>query len=203
MENQGHFFTRIFSYFYVEAMLQTSRLQAAQSCTSYIPPFSSHPFSCPPGFGLLIIVFPAHPCSSLFYPHILLRFSMRIHTTLTPVPALFYISPIFIVPAVLYFCNNKHQAVVPKRLGAVAQRLERATDDCVVAGSNPTEAAWKLFCQFPLPDFPSVFRRDTKTRGSLLSGVYPRGSKISHTGGKCVTCHIVPGPKCRHDADQK
>ena len=31
-------------------------------------------------------------------------------------------------------------------------------------------------------------------RWSLLSGVYARGSKISHTGGKCVTCrglHIL------------
>ena len=29
---------------------------------------------------------------------------------------------------------------------------------------------------------------ETKTRWSLLSGVYARGSKISHTGGDCVTC---------------
>ena len=116
MENQSHFFARIFSYFYVEAMLQTSRLQAAQSCTSYIPPFSSHPFSCPPGFGfssLSSLHIRLHRC----FTHIFFfLFSLRIHTTLTPVPALFYISPIFIVPAVLYFCNNKHQAVVPKRL---------------------------------------------------------------------------------------
>ena len=27
-----------------------------------------------------------------------------------------------------------------------------------------------------------------KSRWSLLSGVYARGSKRSHTGGKCVTC---------------
>ena len=32
------------------------------------------------------------------------------------------------------------------------------------------------------------FGRDTKSRWALLSGVYVRGSKISHTGGKCVTC---------------
>ena len=32
------------------------------------------------------------------------------------------------------------------------------------------------------------FGRDTKSRWSLLSGVYGRGSKRSHTGGKCVTC---------------
>ena len=33
------------------------------------------------------------------------------------------------------------------------------------------------------------FGWDTKGRWSLLSGVYARGSKRSHTGGKCVTCH--------------
>ena len=32
----------------------------------------------------------------------------------------------------------------------MAQWLERATDNRVVAGSNPTETAWKLW-QFPLP----------------------------------------------------
>ena len=35
---------------------------------------------------------------------------------------------------------------------------------------------------------PVSFGRDTKSRWSLLSGVYARGSKRSHTGGKCVTC---------------
>ena len=33
---------------------------------------------------------------------------------------------------------------------------------------------------------PVSFGRDTKSRWSLLSGVYARGSKRSHTGGKCV-----------------
>ena len=42
--------------------------------------------------------------------------------------------------------------------GAVAQWLERATDNRVVAGSNPAEADWKLWWQFPLPHFASVFR---------------------------------------------
>ena len=32
------------------------------------------------------------------------------------------------------------------------------------------------------------FRRKTKSHRSLLSGVYARGSKISHTWDKCVTC---------------
>ena len=60
----------------------------------------------------------------------------------------------------------------------MAQWLERATDNRVVAGSNPAEAVWKLW-QFPLPHFASV-GRDTNSRWSLLSGVYARGSKISH-----------------------
>ena len=38
------------------------------------------------------------------------------------------------------------------------------------------------------PHLPVSFERDTKSRWSLLSGVYARGSKRSHTGGKCVTC---------------
>ncbi len=41
--------------------------------------------------------------------------------------------------------------------GAVAQWLERATDNRVVAGSNPAEAVWKLW-QFPLPHFASKCR---------------------------------------------
>ena len=40
--------------------------------------------------------------------------------------------------------------------GVVAQWLERATDNRVVAGSNPTGAAWKLW-QFPLPHVATVF----------------------------------------------
>ena len=35
---------------------------------------------------------------------------------------------------------------------------------------------------------PVSFGRDTKSWWSLLSGVYARGSKRPHTGGKCVTC---------------
>ena len=34
---------------------------------------------------------------------------------------------------------------------------------------------------------PVSFGRDTNSRWSLLSGAYARGSKISHTGAKCVT----------------
>ena len=38
------------------------------------------------------------------------------------------------------------------------------------------------------PALTLYFGGDTKGRRSLLSGVYARGSKRSHTGGKCVTC---------------
>ena len=56
---------------------------------------------------------------------------------------------------VLYFTRRQ----TPVRMwGAVAQWLERATDNRVIAGSNPTEAFWKLW-QFPLPHFASVFRK--------------------------------------------
>ena len=43
--------------------------------------------------------------------------------------------------------------------------------------------------KFVYPRLPVSFRCDTNSCWSLLSGVYARGSKISHTGGKCVTCH--------------
>ena len=38
------------------------------------------------------------------------------------------------------------------------------------------------------PALPVSFGGDTKSRRSLLSGVYARGSKRPCTGGKCVTC---------------
>ena len=63
-------------------------------------------------------------------------------------------------------------------------------------GGPGFESCWRYFAselwQFHLsqrPTLPASFVGDTKSRRSLLSGVYARGSKISHTGGKCVTCH--------------
>ena len=41
---------------------------------------------------------------------------------------------------------------------------------------------------FVHPTLPVSFGTDTKSSWSLLPGVYARGSKRSHTGGKCVTC---------------
>ena len=48
--------------------------------------------------------------------------------------------------------------ITTKMCGVVAQWLERVTDNRVVTGSNPTEAAWKLL-QFPLPHLASVFQK--------------------------------------------
>ena len=43
------------------------------------------------------------------------------------------------------------------------------------------------FRQFRSPQICLSFGRDTKSQWSLLCGVYPRGSRRSHTC-KCVTC---------------
>ena len=51
-------------------------------------------------------------------------------------------------------------------------------------GSIPPAAVSKLSFT---PHLCVFIGRDTKRRWSLLSGVYARGSKRSHTGGKCVT----------------
>ena len=46
---------------------------------------------------------------------------------------------------------------------------------------------------FVHPTLPVSFERDNKSHWSLLPGVYVRGSKISHTGGKCITCRGLKG----------
>ena len=58
------------------------------------------------------------------------------------------------------------------------------------------EGSWVRILVEPLRNFgnsvystlPEYFRGKTESRRSLLSGVYARGSKISHTGDECVTC---------------
>ena len=54
---------------------------------------------------------------------------------------------------------------------------------------------FRNFGNFLYLTLPVSFGRDTKSRRSLLSSVYARGSKIYHTGGKCVTCRglDIPG----------
>ena len=55
-------------------------------------------------------------------------------------------------------------------------------------GSIPTATVLKLR-QFRSPHICLCLSEETlKSRWSLLAGVYARGSKRSHTGGKCVTC---------------
>ena len=61
--------------------------------------------------------------------------------------------------------------------------VERRTVNRGDGGSIPPTAVSKQF-----PHLPVSFGRESKSRWSLLSGVYARGSKRSHTGGKCVTC---------------
>ena len=56
---------------------------------------------------------------------------------------------------------DKDKCICHRKWGAVAKWLERATDDRVVAGSNPTEITWKLW-KFPLPNFASAFRKRHK-----------------------------------------
>ena len=67
--------------------------------------------------------------------------------------------------------------------------VERRTINRGDGGSfNPTCRRFETLTISFTPHLPVSFGRDTKSRWSLLSGVYARGSKISHTGGKCVTC---------------
>ena len=59
--------------------------------------------------------------------------------------------------------------------------LDRWIDDRVVLGSNPAAAtSLRNFGNSVYPALPVSFGGDTKSRRSLLSGVYARGSKISH-----------------------
>ena len=60
--------------------------------------------------------------------------------------------------------------------------LERWTGDRTVQGSNSTAENFSLrnFGNSVYPALPVSFGGDTKSRRSLLSGVYARGSKRSH-----------------------
>ena len=68
--------------------------------------------------------------------------------------------------------------------------LERWTGDRTVRGSNPTAKNFSLrnFGNSVYPALPVSFGGDTKSRRSLLSGVYARGSKKNHQSAlECVT----------------
>ena len=62
--------------------------------------------------------------------------------------------------------------------------------DCQSMGRwfNPTNRGFETQAISFTPHLSVSFGRDTKSRWSLLSGVYARGSKRFDTGGKCVTC---------------
>ena len=66
--------------------------------------------------------------------------------------------------------------------------LERRTGDRVVLGSSPAGGtSLRNFGNSVHPTLPVSFGGDTKSRRSLLSGVYARGSKISNTGRTYTT----------------
>ena len=48
------------------------------------------------------------------------------------------------------------------------------------------------------PTFPVSFVGRTKSRRSLLYGVYAMGSRISHTGGTYVTCSVLHNSDINH-----
>ena len=98
-----------------------------------------------------------------------------------------------------------HTNLIGMQRGAVVQWFERATDNRVVPGSNPTEDIWKLW-QFPLPTLPVSFGRYTKNRWFFYLVPMPGEVKDPTQGGKCVTyhgLHILPGRYCLNDADHK
>ena len=65
-------------------------------------------------------------------------------------------------------------------------------------GSNPAAAtSLRNFGNSVYPALPVYFRGDTKSLRSLLSGVYVRGSKISHHSAlECVTVVRLCSVKC-------
>ena len=72
-------------------------------------------------------------------------------------------------------------------VGSGGRAVECRTVNRGDGGSIPPTAFSKLR-QFHLPHICLCLSEETKSQWSLLSGVYARGSKIFHTGGKCITC---------------
>ena len=79
-------------------------------------------------------------------------------------------------------------------VGSSGRAVERWIVNRGNGGSIPPTAVSKLAISFT-PHLPVSFGRDTKSRRSLLSGVYARGSKRSHTGVKCVICSRLPNSR--------
>ena len=70
-------------------------------------------------------------------------------------------------------------------VGSGGRAVERRTVNRGDGGSIPFRNLGNFFHL----TLPVSFGRATKSRWSLLFGVYARGSKKSHTGGKCVACN--------------
>ena len=73
-------------------------------------------------------------------------------------------------------------------MGSGGRAVEARTVNRGNCGSIPPTAVSKLR-QFRSPHICLCLSEETlKSRWSILSGVYVRGSKRSNTGGKCGTC---------------
>ena len=68
----------------------------------------------------------------------------------------------------------------------MAEWVRASTRDRTFDGSSPTSVKTVLFRTLAIP-FTPLARLDSKSRWSLLSGDYSRGSKISHQSAlECV-----------------
>ena len=90
------------------------------------------------------------------------------------------ICPKFMIRYLCYLCTLD-------LVGSGGHVVERRTVNRGDGGSIPPAAVSKL-SQFRSHHICLSFGGDTKSWWSLLSGVYARGSKISHTWGKYVPC---------------
>ena len=81
----------------------------------------------------------------------------------------------------------------------MAQWFEHRNDDRGILGLNPVGGTLlRNFGNSVNPILPVSFGCDTKSRRSVLPGVYARGSKKSHTRGKCVTCRGLHNSEIKH-----
>ena len=85
-------------------------------------------------------------------------------------------------------CDSRQPGHAWKEQNKKCSRTEEYSGQSRGRWFNPTYRRFETQTISFIPHLPVSFGRDTKSRWSLLSGVYARGSKISHTGGKCVTC---------------
>ena len=116
-------------------------------------------------------------------------------------------SPVFCNLIVVISINRLQNS--PHPLVRWPSGLERWTGDRTVRGSNPTAENFSLrnFGNSVYPALPVSFGGDTKSRRSLLSGVYARGNKRPHQSSlECVTvvdstAHSKLTQKCVYAAE--